>query len=99
MEDPDIFRWVGTRLSPSSVVMVGNAPALHYYTSVASVSVPNESIEVVLEAADRYGVTHIVLNENRPQPLDELYSGRNEHPRLQLLETVDGAKLYELVSP
>jgi 4-amino-4-deoxy-L-arabinose transferase-like glycosyltransferase len=92
VEDPELFRQVGAILPKDAVVMIGNAPALNYYTGLASLSVPNEPVLTVLEAAERYGVTHLVLNENRPLPLDDLYRGRVEHPRLQKLQTI-GADL------
>ena len=59
-------------------------------------SVPNEPVEVMLQAADRYGVTHLLLNENRPRPLDDVYQGKVVHPRLQLIWSSNQAKLFEL---
>lgn len=97
-EDPDSFRHIGRILEPSAVVMVGNAPALHYYTDLAAVSVPNEDVDVLLKAADRYGVTHLALNHNRPLPLNDLYLGREQHPRLRLVESFDDVRLYEVVN-
>ena len=77
--------------------MAGNAPALHYYTGLAAISVPNEPVEIVLQAADRYGVTHLMLNENRPQPLDEFYKGEDEHPRVRLIDAFGPVKFYEFL--
>jgi hypothetical protein len=97
VEEPELFRQVGAILPKDAVVMIGNAPALNYYTGLASLSVPNEPVVTVLEAAERYGVTHLVLNENRPLPLDDLYRGRVEHPRLQKLQTIGPVEIYEFV--
>jgi hypothetical protein len=97
-DTPNDYLWIQEVTSPSAVVMVGNAPALHYYTGLAAISVPNEPVEIVLQAADRYGVTHLVLNENRPLPLDGLYNGEDEHPRVRLIETLGSVKLYKFLS-
>lgn len=97
-EDPDSFKQIGRTLEPSAVVMVGNAPALHYYTDLAAVSVPNEPVDVLLQAAARYGVTHLALNRNRPLPLNDLYLAREQHPRLRLVESFEDVRLYEVVN-
>jgi hypothetical protein len=97
VEDPELFHRIGDILPKDAVVMIGNAPALYYYTGLTALSVPNEPIDIVLQAAERYGVTHLVLNENRPLPLDDIYSGRVVHPRLQFLQTINAAKVYELL--
>jgi hypothetical protein len=96
-EDPEAYRRIGRSLAPAAVVMAGNAPALHYYTDLSAVSVPNEPLEVTLQAADRYGVTHLVLNRNRPRPLNDLYLERQAHPRLRLVDSFDDVRLYEIL--
>lgn len=95
-ENPEDFEQVSRMVPATSIVMAGNAPALHYFTGLPSVSVPNEPVDILLQAADRYGVTHLLLNENRPQPLDDIYQGKIVHPRLRLIWSSDQAKLYEL---
>jgi hypothetical protein len=96
-EDPEAYRRIGRSVPASAVVMVGNAPALNYYTDLAAVSVPNEPVDVLLQAADRYGVTYLALNRNRPRPLNDLYLERQSHPRLRLVESFDDVRLYEIL--
>ena len=95
--DPDQFWRIGRTVPATAVVMAGNAPALHYYTGLSAVSVPNEPPEVLLQAAERYGVTHLALNRNRPRPLNDLYLDHEQHPRLRLVDSFDDVRLYELV--
>jgi hypothetical protein len=96
-EDPEAYRRIGRSVPASAVVMVGNAPALNYYTDLAAVSVPNEPVDVLLQAADRYGVTYLALNRNRPRPLNDLYLERQSHPRLRLVDSFDDVRLYEIL--
>jgi hypothetical protein len=96
-EDPEAFRQIGRDVPASAVVMVGNAPALNYYTNLSTISVPNEPVSIVLQAADRYNVTYLALNQNRPQPLNDLYLGGESHPRLRLVDTFDDVRLYEIL--
>ena len=94
--DPELYRQIEERVAAGAVVMVGNAPALHYYTGLAAVSVPNEPAAVLLQAADRYGVTYLVLDKDRPLSLDALYQGEMKDDRLRLLATFDDVQLYEI---
>lgn len=98
-ENSEDIRQILDDLPDSSVVMAGNAPAINYHTDLASVSVPNEPLEILLQAAQRYGVTHLLLDENQPVPLRELYLGRIKDPRVRLLRTVGDSKLYQLDGP
>jgi len=96
-DDPEAYRRIGESVPATAVVMVGNAPALNYYTGLAAVSVPNEAPDVLLQAADRYGVTYLALNRNRPRPLNDLYLDRKSVPRLRLVDSFDDVRLYEIL--
>lgn len=94
--DPEVYRRVAEVLPSNAVVMAGNAPAVYYHTELASLSVPNEPLDVVLEAAKRYGVTHMLLDGDAPIPLREVYQGQSVDPRIQLLEIVGEMKIYQI---
>jgi hypothetical protein len=51
------------------------------------VVVPNEPVETMLEVARRYEVDYLVLDHNRPAPLDNLYQNPDLHPALMLVQT------------
>ncbi|MBN1977748.1 MAG: hypothetical protein JW918_10130 [Anaerolineae bacterium] len=86
------------RIGEEAVVMANNAPAFWYYTRHPAVAVPAHTggVEALLAAADRYGVTYVVLDRNWPLPPDGLV-----HPRLQrVAEWGEGALqvvLYEVI--
>ncbi len=81
----EIGRWIRARTEAEPVVMVGNPPAFTYHTGLWSVVLPNEGIAETVEAAQRYGVQYIVVDQNRPTPLASLYSGEETHPALALV--------------
>jgi hypothetical protein len=95
----DLYRRAAALIPPEAVIMVGNPPAYYYHTGRPALSVPNESPETVLAAADRYGATYLLLDEDRPWPLDELYQGHIALPRLSLVERWAGARLYRIERP
>jgi hypothetical protein len=93
----DISAWLDENAPPEATVMVGNPPGFYYFSHRPSVVVPNEDINTVLQACDRYGVEFVILDQNHPQPLQEVYSSEASHPRLLLRQTFGLAKLFEVV--
>ncbi len=86
------------KLMPAdAVIMSGNAPSVYYHTGLPSLSVPNEPPEIMLQAADDYNVTYLILDEGRPRPLAGIYDGSVDYPGITLLQTYEGEyKLYRL---
>jgi 4-amino-4-deoxy-L-arabinose transferase-like glycosyltransferase len=97
LDDPETIEALRHDLPDSAVVMYGSPPAFYYYTGIPSVSVPNEPPEILLEAVDQYEATHLVLDENHPLPLNDLYYGLLEHPRLILEKTIGPIQLYRIL--
>jgi hypothetical protein len=60
--------------------------------------VPNEPIETVLEAAELYDVTYLILDQNHPAPLRDIYTGDEQNSRLEIVETFgNGVRLYRIL--
>ena len=95
----DIAAWLDENAPPEATVMVGNPPGFYYFSHRPGVAVPNEDMATVLQACDRYGVEFVILDQNRPCPLREVYSGEASHPRLLLRRTFGQAKLFETLPP
>ena len=81
--------------------MVGNAPGFTWHTGHPAIAVPNESLDTILTAADRYGARYLVLDSARPRTTDDLYAGRTMDHRLILRYTTEREEqhrqLYEIV--
>lgn len=98
--DPSIqtYEQIAADIPNESKVMVGIAPAFYYHTQIAAVSVPNEPIETILEAASRYGVEYLILDENTPAPLHNLYTGDEQNTRVLLVGMYgEGVKVFQLL--
>jgi hypothetical protein len=98
-ENGDLLREIGESLPEDAVIFAGNAPAINYYTGFAALSVPNEPVNRMMEAADKFGGTYLILDENHPKPLVDLYHGEREYPDIQLIDRYDNIKIYRLVIP
>lgn len=94
IDSPALYSQIGAGLPKNSRVMVGNAPGFYYHTGLAAVSIPNDSTEIMLQAAEEYHITHLLLDSDRPQPLAALYNGSEWHPSLELISETDGLKLF-----
>jgi hypothetical protein len=98
--DPTIETYgeIAAEIPNESKVMVGIAPAFYYHTGIAALSVPNEPIETVLEAAELYDVTYLILDQNHPAPLRDIYTGDEQNSRLEIVETFgNGVRLYRIL--
>ncbi len=83
---PAIAAWVKQE-NPAATVMIGNPPAYRYHGGGLSVVVPNETIAATLQAAHRYHVDYLILDQNHPAPLTEVYTKTFTHPDLTLVQT------------
>ena len=95
---PEVAAWVAQK-KPEAMVMIGNPPAYRYHGGGLSVVVPNEPIDITLEAAARYGVDYLVLDPNRPLPLAEIYEQSLIHPQVTLVQTFGGIYIFEVGPP
>jgi hypothetical protein len=94
--EAEIYTAIGRQLPDTAVVMVGNAPGFYYHTGLPAVSIPNEPVGILLQAADEYHVTHLVLDKDRPQPLALFYEGEIQTPDTLMVDEWDDYKLYKL---
>lgn len=93
----EVGAWLDENASPEATVMVGNPPGFYYFSHRPNVVVPNEDVDTVLQACDRYGVEFIILDQNHPGPLREIYSGEESHPHLLLRQTFGQVKLFRVL--
>ena len=73
--------------------MVANPPAFWYHTGHPAIVVPNEGVETLLNVCERYGVSYLVLDSNRPSPLGALYEGRIASRWLSPVATFDEGRV------
>ena len=94
--EAEVYAEVGEILPETAVIMTGNAPGVYYHTGLPALSIPNEPISVLEEAASRYGVTHLLLDKDHPQLLADLYLQQTVPLGFELLFARDGYQLYQL---
>jgi hypothetical protein len=81
----------------SDVVMVNNAPGYFVANQRSSISIPDGSTETLLTVARRYGARYVLLEQNHPKGLADLYVSPGDLPGMNYLFTFEGAHVFEIV--
>jgi hypothetical protein len=91
----DLFRSLTIDLPADAVVMSNNPPGLWIATDHPGVPPVNGNVANLLNAADTFGVTHVLLDTNVPTGLLPLYQNGGDE-RLTLIKTMGDWKLFEV---
>jgi hypothetical protein len=69
------------RYLPSQARLMANDPAAWYYhTGLRGVTLPDSSLETAWEIAQRYCITHLLLDQNVTTAFDPLITGQGDPP-------------------
>ncbi len=91
---------VAREVLPEDAIVMSNDPAaLYYHTGLTGVVIPNAGPDAVRALATQYGLTHVLLDENRTQPLDDLYQGRETPPFLRPVtqDIAESVRVFEVI--
>ncbi len=78
------------------IVMVKNPPGWFYVTGDPAIVIPDGSEVVLLEAADKFNASYLILENEHVDGLDDLYITTNSKYGLHFLGEYDGFQYYEL---
>lgn len=81
---------------PAALIMVADPPGYYYSSKKASIVVPNESPEVVVRAAGRYGATYVIIEDSHSRYLKGLYEGTETTPLLTRVDEFDELQIYRV---
>ena len=77
-------------------VLVNNPPGYHLTSGRAAVVIPYGDEQMLLAAAEKYGIRYLVLEITNPEQLADLYYGRVSPPELEYLTAVGKTRLYRI---
>ncbi|HDN81069.1 MAG TPA: hypothetical protein ENG33_11455 [Chloroflexi bacterium] len=92
----EVGAWLEANVPDEALMMVGNPPGFYYFTHRLCIVVPNGDVETVLEVANRYGASHLLLELNHPKPLAPLYEGQLQDARLRPVKRFGDAVLFAI---
>jgi hypothetical protein len=97
-EQATVYEALGAALPAGSVVMTGDPPGFYYHTGLRAIVTPNEPPQRLPEIAHRYGADYLLLDAERPPPLNGLYERTEAVAGLNPLRDLGGGYyLYQFV--
>jgi hypothetical protein len=97
---PRFYIQLREKLPTNAVVMINDPTSLYYHTGLSGVVIPNADVSVVPEIANRYDVTHLVIetfSQGIAVPKKFIFDLDNPPPFLIPIATsVSGAMIYEI---
>ena len=75
-------------------VMVNNPPGYYLASQRQSIATPYGGVEVLIGAAQRFGVRYLLLEKNHPEDLHELYDHPQDTSALDYWGSIDGTRVY-----
>ena len=80
------------------IIMVNNPPGYYAVTGRQAVVIPHAGMEALLGAAGKYQSIYLVIDENFPEGLADLYRDPGDVPGLIHMGSVSDMQIY-LISP
>jgi hypothetical protein len=80
--------------SEGSLIMINNPPGLYIATGLSSIAIPNGGVDSLIQAGIDFEADFIVIEENHPGGLNDLYKNPGKEQRLEHLGTVNGTHYF-----
>ena len=97
-EETAVYRQIGHQLPPGTIVMTTDPAGLHYHSGLPAIMVPYEPPDVVLQAAQRYGAVYLLLDDQPPPPLANIYQNPHQDSAFKHQENLtEKFQLYRLI--
>jgi 4-amino-4-deoxy-L-arabinose transferase-like glycosyltransferase len=84
-------------MNVSPVIIVSDPPDYYLATGQHAIALPDQDVPVILQAADRYHATYLLLETLHSRAQNALWSGAEHPPRLTLIWSTAAARLYRII--
>ena len=82
-------------LEEDELVLINNPPGLYSATGRSSIVIPAGGLEDLLSAGNKFGAYYLLLEENHPPELNDLYENPEKVDRLLYLGQVNDALVFQ----
>jgi hypothetical protein len=83
-------------IDPTDVLMVNNPPGLYVASRRWSIAVPDGTVENAVAAGQKFGASYLLLDENVPSGLADLYQHPGNRQGLTYLNTISGTHVFRI---
>ncbi|HLE50819.1 MAG TPA: hypothetical protein VI755_02080 [Anaerolineales bacterium] len=84
--------------NPEDIVVINNPPGYQATTGRTAIVIPDGDEKTSLAVAQRYRGKYLLLEQNHPAGLDDLYRDPRDRPGLRYLKTDEGIHIFEVIS-
>ncbi len=85
----------GTGVPQKTAVAVNNPPGYYTATGRPAIVIPDGDLETLLDAAEKYGASYLILEQNTVKGLRDLYQSPRSLPGLAYLQTVGEVRIFK----
>lgn len=82
--------------SKDDIVMINNPPGYYIVSRRPCIVIPNGDIKQVVSAGQRYNAKYLILEENHPTGLDNLYDNPGDWPGIRYIFSDDGTHYFRI---
>jgi hypothetical protein len=83
-------------IQPEEIVLVNNPPGYIVANGRAAIAIPDGDENTLLEVAERYHASYIILEQNHPQGLELLYTSPADWDSIKYLGTYEDARIFKI---
>ena len=83
-------------VSPEAIVMVNNPPGYYAMTGRQAIVIPDGDLQNSLRAGKDFEASYLILDENHPDGLGEVYQHPGDYPGLGYVVTINQMQIYLL---
>lgn len=96
------YREVGKYLdsidsSNEAIVMVNNPPGFYALTGRKAIVIPHGDLSVTFQAGKHYEASYLVLDENHPKDLVDIFTNPRDLPGLRYLDNVANMQIFKFM--
>jgi hypothetical protein len=81
---------------PEAIVMVNNPPGYFAMTGRQAIVIPDGDLQTSLRTGKDFQASYLILDENYPHGLGEVYQHPGHYPGLHYVDTLEQMQIYLL---
>jgi hypothetical protein len=78
------------------IVMVNNPPGYFASTGRWAIAIPDGDLNTTMVAGARYQARYLLLDENSPQGLKQLYQSPVDQPGIDYIKSIENIHIFSL---
>lgn len=86
-------------IGKDQIIVVNNPPGYYTATGRSSIVIPDGGVDTLLSAANKFGASYLVLEQNTVEKLVDLYKNPKSVAGLAYVQSVGDVRIFKIVHP